>query len=184
MRFRVGDIAVHADVVAHGARVVSHRSDMQLVPVHASVLAVVAQHDVAGALVVQGRSHGDEPGLREVGSLQQAGVAAQHLRARISGDALEGRIDVDDGVVGGEIVGDADRVDAGFDRPVAQLQALFRPRNRAQRPIDQKIQQPAGGEDEQPSAQGLQPGDALDLQIEHHRKRNSALDENPESDKQ
>src|SRR5487761_2782976 len=50
--------------------------------------------------------------------------------------------------------------------------------------MDQEVQQPAGGDDKQPSAQGLQPGYAFYFQIEHEGEGNPALNEYPERDEQ
>ena len=133
---------------------------------------------------MEGGAYGQELGLGEVLALKQAQIAADHVLARIPGDVLERRVHVDNGIVRGQIVSDTDCADAGFDRSVPQFQVFFRARNRGQGSMHQEIQQPSGGDDKQPCAQGLNPGRGRDLQVEHEGEGDSALDKYPDRDQQ
>ena len=60
-------------------------------------------------------------------ALQEARIAPDRLVAGVAGNALEGRIDVDEGIVEFRRVGDQDALGGRFQRAVSQPQAGFRP---------------------------------------------------------
>ncbi|MDT4821239.1 hypothetical protein FQZ97_544090 [compost metagenome] len=114
-----GDVVENADEVADLAAVVHHRRHLEVVPELRAVLAEVAQQRPA---LLPGHQHpADIVQVRLVAllALEKAAVSPQHFLGRVAGDAFEGRVDVNDRLVGLLVVGDHHRVDAGLHRPRA-----------------------------------------------------------------
>jgi hypothetical protein len=101
----LGDVAVHAEVVRGLAGCVDDRGDGQVGEVAAAVTAAVDQQAVPRALPFQLRPQCLVDDLRRDPVRQDRLVVADHLRLRVAGDALEGRVGVEDVRVG---VGDRD----------------------------------------------------------------------------
>ena len=163
----------------HPTILVSHRRDVQIVPVQSPVLAVAAQHHVALTLLLEREAHGVELGLFDVRRLQEARIAAQGLGARVAGDALECRIDVDDRQFRLPVLRDDYCVGARFDGPIPQFQRFLPGRDQIQPPAHQQVQQPARRDDEKPSREQLLPGERFQLKIDEQRDRDPALKQDP-----
>ena len=120
----VGDVVLHADVVRDDAVVLRrHRRQVQVVVEQRAVLAVVAQHHVAGLARGDGAAHLADARLFAVVALQEVAVPARRLLDAVAGDPLEGRVDVlDYAEPVRPQVGDDDRVLAGLEGLVEQAQ--------------------------------------------------------------
>ncbi len=97
---------------------VTHWRYMQLVPEQRAVFAVVAQCGLAFALLAQRRPYVVQIRLGQIVAHQKPPFQANHLFGAVAGDALERRIDIDDGVVVFIAAGDHDSV-------AARRQGLF-----------------------------------------------------------
>ncbi|MCY1285441.1 hypothetical protein D9M70_343770 [compost metagenome] len=118
------DIVLQGDEVAD-ALAVAHGRHGDLVPEQAAVLAVVAQHQVALLAALQGVLQARQLRLVAVVVQQEAPVVAEDLLARIAAHLLEGRVAVDQRLVGLARVGDGHAQGAGLQGQVGQGQLLL-----------------------------------------------------------
>lgn len=118
------DIVLQGDEMAD-ALGVTHGRHGDLVPEQAAVLAVVAQHQLALLATLQRILQARQLGLIAVVMEQEAPVIAQDLVPRIAAHPLEGRVAVDQRLVGLARVDDGHPKRAGLQRQVAQGQFLL-----------------------------------------------------------
>ncbi|MNF72022.1 hypothetical protein D3C84_539850 [compost metagenome] len=126
----LGQHLAAADVVLQGdemadALAVAHGRHGDLVPEQAAVLAVVAQHQVALLAALQGVLQARQLGLVAVVVQQEAPVVAKGLFAHVAAHLLEGRVAVDQRLVGLARVGDGHPQGAGLQGQVGQGQLFL-----------------------------------------------------------
>ncbi|CUH37476.1 hypothetical protein JSE7799_01299 [Jannaschia seosinensis] len=132
----LGHVQLGAEEQDPVARLVENGPDLERVVEAGAVLAVVHDLDGADFAVLDGRAHGGNAFGRRLFALQKPAVAAKDLIRLVPGQVEKCRIDVDDRIVGGVRVGDADRqadmfehpknaVAQGADAPVGQRRLVF-----------------------------------------------------------
>src|SRR5690606_10814828 len=94
-----GDIFLDADEVGQLVRLVEYRSDRQLVPESRAMRAVGAEDLAAGPWVAYGLTDEGQGGLGAVVVLQEAAVAVENIFRCIAGQALKGRIGIEQNIV-------------------------------------------------------------------------------------
>ncbi|MNC25568.1 hypothetical protein D3C75_736590 [compost metagenome] len=116
----LGNVVLHADVVGDHAALVRHRSDVQVVPEGAAILAEVAQHHMGLALFGQTATDFGDARLVGLAALEEAAVAAEYFFLAKAGDALEGLVGVDDRLIRNACIDDQHAVVAGFQAALQQ----------------------------------------------------------------
>ena len=91
-----GNVVLGSDKMGQDPVAAAHRCHEQMIPEQRSVLAVITQYRVTGALFAQGKANFIYPGLVPVVSLQKIAIATDYLGCGVSSNALESGIDVVD----------------------------------------------------------------------------------------
>ena len=118
------DVGLHTNIVGELLTLVIHRRNAQLVPEQRAVLAVIAQHGLAGFTRGHGRAQGVQPGLLAVALIEHAAIAPQHFFAPVAGGALKSVVDVDNRLIGLAHIADDDAIARRMQRPLQELEPV------------------------------------------------------------